>query len=164
MNEEKIIKGYKVFNKNLVNRYNFKFQVDKTYEILGKLKYGNNGFHFVKNLEDGLRYFDAFNNDIDIAYVESQGEVVEYVDDYYGYYNLYVTSKLKILKLLKREEIINIMLNTDVYRIIRFIQGFKLKKPEIDLILNYFPYDLVLTNIEYFQFNDKEAFVKRKEF
>ncbi len=58
--------GYKCFNSDLTNRYGSKFEVGKTYHAKGDIKFGNNGngFHMCKNMEDTLRYFDAFNDNV----------------------------------------------------------------------------------------------------
>ena len=80
-----MIEGYKVFNKGLVNKYGMSFKEKQ------EIKYGVHGygFHFTKRLEDGLRYFDGFNEDVDIAKVVALGKVKEFSYDYYGYYDLY---------------------------------------------------------------------------
>ncbi len=89
-----MIEGYKVFNKGLVNNYGMSFEEKHEYKVdkeKQEIKYGLDGygFHFVKRLEDGLRYFDSFNEDVDIARVVALGKVKEFSDDYYGYYDLY---------------------------------------------------------------------------
>ena len=58
-----------MFNDDLTNRYGTKFEVGKTYHANGDIKFGNdgNGFHMCKNIEDTLRYFDAFNDNIRIC-------------------------------------------------------------------------------------------------
>ena len=48
-----MIKGYKCFNKGLINRYGKKFEVGKIYHQDGDIKFGinGNGFHMCSNLE-----------------------------------------------------------------------------------------------------------------
>ena len=86
-----MIKGYKCFNKNLINRYGIPFEVGKTYKVDGNISFGNNGngFHMCVNLEDTLRYFDGFNTEIDICEVIGDGNFVLFEDNYYGYYDMY---------------------------------------------------------------------------
>lgn len=97
--------GYKCFNDDLTNRYGTKFEVGKTYHANGDIKFGNdgNGFHMCKNIEDTLRYFDAFNDNIRICLVYGFGEFNEYDDEYNGYYDMYSYEYLTILKELSRE-------------------------------------------------------------
>ena len=61
--------GFKVFDYGLINRYGFKYELNKTYHTDGELRFGidGNGFHMCKNIEDTLRYFDAFNDNIRIC-------------------------------------------------------------------------------------------------
>lgn len=126
------IKGYKAFNIDLTNRYQIPFEEGKTYTVEGPLKFGNqgNGYHFCKHLEDTLRYVPALVDDIKIAEVTSLSEVVEYADDYYGYYDIYAARELRIDRILTREEIIKTMLNVHEDRVIRFISLFKLTEDE----------------------------------
>lgn len=162
-----IVEGYKVFDKGLINRYGMKFEEKKIYKVdtsKRSIKYGNQGygFHFVKRMEDGLRYFDGMNKDIDIAKVISFGEVKELYDDYYGYYDLYVTDSLKINHVLTREEIIEQVLNMHDERVKRFISGYKLTEDEITKIINRFKIDEIIKVIDYYQRNIKDVYVKEK--
>jgi len=104
---EKLI-GYKAFNSDFTNRYGMKFEIDKIYKVFNEIKFGNygNGFHFCENFEDTLRYFDAIDDDIIIAKVEATGKIVEYNDEYYGFYNMYCSEKIKVLEIIDRKEII----------------------------------------------------------
>jgi len=128
------IHGYKAFNKGLTNRYGFEFELGKLYSIEGELQGGNhgNGFHFCKNIEDVLRYFDGLHDDIDICTVIGSGEYLLKEDEYYGYYDMYVTQHLEILKILSREEILAEMNNMHYKRLERFIKGYKLSENELE--------------------------------
>lgn len=152
--------GYKAFDKGLTNRYGTKFQVGNKYVASGNIKWGNdgNGFHFCENLEDTIRYFDAMNEEIDICYVKGFGKIIEYEDDYYGYYNMYASSNIEIIKLLTREEIISHILNKGYASQERFVMGFKLRDDEIELFLEK---NLNLSSyIDYYQKNIKNTFKK----
>lgn len=161
------MEGYKIFNKGLINRYGYQYKEGKNYKVSTKvnpIEYGNNGYgiHFVKRLEDGLRYFDGMNEDIDIAEVTSLGEIREFYDDYYGYYDLYVTDNLKINHVLTREEIIEQVLNMQQKRVKRFISGYKLTEEEITKIINRFKTDEIVKAIDYYQRNIKDVYEKEK--
>lgn len=154
--------AYKCFNKGLINRYGQKFEIGKEYEIKGKTLYGNNGngFHSALRLEDTLIFFDSFNEEIDICLVDISGEIVEgnrETDD--GYYDLYSSSKMIILKKLTREEIINYALNLYVDNAKKFVSVFKLTEEEILLFEEtYKKNPPVLAAIEYYQKNNKEIY------
>ena len=153
--------GYKCFNKDLTNRYGNKFEIGKIYEKGENIKFGNDGhgFHFCKNLEDTLRYFPANEEEIAICYVRGFGNINTYEDEYYGYYDMYVSQKIEIIKKLTREEIINYALNLYSERAIRFIQLFKLNSEEIKLFKEKFKNDInVIKAILYYQLNDKDVY------
>lgn len=158
--------GYKCFNNNLTNRYGMPFEIGKIYKINGEIRFGNNGngFHFCKNMEDTLRYFDAMNNTVSICSVIGSGQICTYFDDYYGYYDMFASSQIEILKELTREEIIITALNLNVFRVQRFLSLFKLYKEEIELFKQrYYNEESVYSVIEYYQENKFDAFVKRRK-
>lgn len=155
------IQGYKAFNKGLTNRYGMKFNEGEIYSIDGDLRFGNNGngFHFCKRMEDTLRYFPGMEEEIDIARITSLGNLVESEDDYYGYYDMFCTDKIRIDKKLSREEIIKMYLDMPDYRVIRFIQGFKLSDFEIELFkLRYGDDEKIMKTIAYYQLGDKDVY------
>lgn len=158
------ITGYKCFNDDLTNRYGMKFSVGKIYIANGAIKFGNrgNGFHMCKNIEDTFRYFDAFNNKVSICEVIGSGKTIKYEDDYYGYFDMYSVEKLKIVKKLNREEIINIGLNLNFFRAERFVKGIKLSDEEIKKFKEKFIKNvIVLDAIAYYQENDLDVYKKR---
>ena len=63
--DENGIKGYKAFYKNLVNQNGMSFEIGKRYVC--EEEYQNYGFHFCKNIEDTLRYFDAKDDEVKIC-------------------------------------------------------------------------------------------------
>ena len=156
--------GYKAFNKGLTNRYGREFKEGETYTIEGPLKFGNdgNGFHFCERLEDTLRYFPAMEEEIDIAEVTALGDLEEAVDHYYGYYDMYCTNKIRIDRVLKREEIIEMFLDKNNFRVMRFIQGFKLNPNELDLYkLTYGSNECVMNCIAYYQDGDTDVYNRK---
>lgn len=157
--------GYKCFNKDMTNRYGQTFEVGKTYFIDGKIKFGNNGhgFHMCERMEDTLRYFDAMQEEVNICFVLGSGEIVSYVDEYYGYYDMFAVSSLKIIKQLTREETILKGLLLNEVNVKRFISGYKLRPTEINIFKTKFCNDLsVLETIEYYQEEKLDAFVKKR--
>lgn len=164
--ENKIIKGYKAFYYNMTNRIGLTFKEGKIYRVVGKLKFGNdgNGYHFCKNLEDTLRYFPARDQEIKLCCVTSYEDVVEYYDDYYGYYNMYAARCISIDKILSREEIINKMLRENSFSVQRFCSLFKLTNEEMEIFKKHFDSDIaVLRCIQFYQENDLDVYAIRKE-
>lgn len=158
-----MILGYKCFNKNLINNYNKTYEIGKKYEVSGEVKFGNNGngFHFCKNLEDTLRYFDSFNEDIDICKVIGSGDIKQYDDEYYGYYDMYVSSVIVILKKLTRKEIFDIIFNSSEFSVVRFISGYKLTDSELEMFeKKYMNNQTILDAITYY-YKDKNVYQKK---
>ena len=160
------MEGYKIFDKGLINRYGLKFEENKIYKCdtsKNVLKYGNHGYgiHFVKRLEDGLRYFDGMNSDIDIVKVRALGNVLESFDEYYEYYGLCVTDKIYIEHVLTRKEIIEYAVKLPSFRLERFVQGYKLSDDEINFIINRVCDSDVNNAILYYQKNEKDVYSKR---
>ena len=153
--------GYKCFQKGLVNRYGVSFQVGKTYTCDGDIVFGTsgNGFHMCERLEDTLRFFDTFHEEVDICLVIGMGECVKRDDEYNDYYDMYVCEKMYIIKKLTREEIITYGLNLLEFRLTRFISSFKLNDEEKRLFRDKFKNDrLVNEIIDYYQDNKKDVF------
>ena len=163
--KENPVYGYKCFDKGLTNRYGMHFEIGKTYHCEKNIKFGNDGhgFHICKRMEDTLRYFDAVDAEVDICEVKCFGDIEEYEDDYNGYYDMYACEYMVIEKLLTREEIINYALKLNDFQVTRFISLFKLNDKEIALFKQKFAsYDTVQKYIDYYQYNDKEAFKRMK--
>ena len=134
--------GYKALNSDFTNRSGFKFEIGKTYKVYNEVKFGNNGngFHFCENFEDTLRYFDAIDDDIILTKVEATGKIVEYNDEYYGFYNMYCSEKIKILEIIDRKQIIEMAKKLssyyELFRFTRFISLYKLTKDEQEYLIN----------------------------
>ena len=135
--------GFKAFNIDMTNRYGMRFELNKTYIASGSIVWGNhgNGFHFCKNLEDTFRYFDALNSEVLIGKVIGDGTVLNVCDEYYGYYDMYVSETIQVTDIMSRHEIINYLytmvdsFSIDRNKINRFISGFRLSEEEIDKLL-----------------------------
>ena len=167
-----MLNGYKAFYNNMQNHYGMHFVEGETYSVEGPIEFGTkgNGFHFCKRLEDTLRYVPAMEEEVSIAEVTSLAEYVEHIDDYYAYYDLYVTRKLRIDRILSRKEIINMFLiDMDDDRIIRFVSGFKLTPEEIELFkLRYAENSHIIKAILYYQEGNKDVYnnlekIKRRQ-
>jgi len=159
------IKGFKCFDKNLVNHYGAQFKVGTLYLAEGAIKFGlhGNGFHMCKNLEDTLRYYDAMKEEVKICEVVGSGEIAEYCDDYYGYYDMYAVSDLLITKELTREEIIQIGLGLNEVKVCRFLSLYKLSEEEIALFKKKFEKNLLVQQvIEYYQEHQLDAFSRKR--
>lgn len=162
-NEYNEIIAYKAFDEGLVNRYGDKFEIGKIYMINGPVKWGNNGhgFHMCINPENCFRYFDS--ETCELALVRGFGEMQCYDDEYNAYYDMYVCEGMEILRVLNREEIIDMALNLYNYRIKNFLKTFKLSKEEIEIFkIIYGNEEDILNHIYYYQEDDKDAFVKKR--
>lgn len=153
------IDGYKAFNGDMSNNYGAFFKEKKYYHISGDLKFGpsGNGFHYAKNIEDTFRYISDKEN-IKIASVTGYGKIKTYDDEYYGYYNMYVTNDIYINKILNRDEIISKIVLKGEDALKRFIvTGFRLTSDELIKIDSYITRD-VRKYIDYYYLGHKDAF------
>ena len=160
------MKGYKAFFKGLINKNGIQFEEGKTYSIEGNAKYGQqgNGYHFCERLEDTLRYF-CEEEEIEFAEVTALGDLAEYHDHYNGFFNMYSTNKIKIDKILTREEVINMYLSMNGHnnpRLIIFLSLYSLTKEEIELFKTKFKDEkFVLDTIFYYQEQQKDTSAKK---
>lgn len=157
--------GYKCFNNDMTNRYGMKFEIEKIYLTKGIIKFGinGNGFHLCKNIEDTLRYFDAMNNSVNICIVKGSKNVVNYYDEYNGYYDMFAVEQIEILKRLTRKEIIDTAIDLNDIRIKRFISGYRLSRNEINLFKEKFKNcNDVLDVISYYQEEKLDVYTKKR--
>ena len=100
MKQEKI-KGYKVMNPDMTCR-DFQFKVRKTaYVHKGQISMCEAGFHFCKELGDCYKYY-GFDKKNVVCEVEAVGKVIEGDDKI-------VTDKLKIIRVIELEEILELL-------------------------------------------------------
>lgn len=130
--DKKVIHGYKAFASDGTNIALEKMPPGD-YHFDGPIKYGKTGYHFAKNLEDTIRY-SGTDTPI-IAEVIASGIIDEGEDEYYGYYDVYTASDIKIVRYLTRAEIIEYALKLNAYRRKRFIINFELTNEELDLFI-----------------------------
>ncbi len=156
------VTGYKAFN-NMQDRFGGSYQLDVVYEVSGPVKFRKNGFHFCKNIEDVFRYYDGFDENTVVCLVEGFGELDEYEDETNEYFDMYASSKLRILKVLSRREVLQTVLSNGVISILRFISGYRLTDDEINIILDMYHETLVKDYISYYQIGDKEVFQRKRK-
>lgn len=160
--------GFKAFNPDCTNRYGQVFERGKTYYAnCDNIEFQKTGFHFCKNLEDTLRYYDGFS-DIKIAKVIGLGKIDEYEDNYYGYYDMYSAEMIYIIDFLSRNEIyqyiFDLAKDSSSFndRVIRFVSGFKINGEEqrklIDATNNLNEKKRLVKAIKYYQYNDKNVY------
>ena len=97
---EKVITSYKGFDKNMQCR-NFQYEVGKEYEMDGKIKCCNRGFHACKSPLEVWDYYDMLNSRF--AEVEQSGKIDEEKKS-----TKVCSSHIKIKAELKLADIINI--------------------------------------------------------
>lgn len=160
------MKGYKLLDIGYINEYGHKYEFNKIYELKGDLKWNYNGFHFCTHIEDTLRYRDKNKDDFVIVEVLASGEITDgsnLENDYYGYETGYASSKIQLLREVSREELINIVLKSkNIDRITRLILSIPLTKEEINLINDKCQNQIVTQYIEYYQYNQTEAFTRKR--
>ena len=159
-----MIHGYKCFNKGLIDNYGNSYQVNKIYQCEGDIVFGKNGFHFCSRLEDTLRYFDTFKEEVSICEVNGFGKCDVRNDEYNGYFDMYACEKMHIVRELEREEIIAYGLELLDMQLMRFISSFKLDEIEKEMFRKKFTNNLLINEyIDYYQDNVKDAFARIKK-
>ena len=164
MGDIRVVFGYKCFNEDLTNRYGFKFEIGNSYKVDGIIRFGikGNGFHMCERLEDTLRYFDAMNLEVSICEVVGNGNIVSFCDEYNGYYDMYSVEEMTILRKIERDEIISMILDVNEFRVIRFLQLYKLNEEEIKLFQDKFRHNIeILDVIDYYQYGIKDVYSKK---
>ena len=100
MEEEKVIKSYKGFDKNMQCQ-GFQYEVGKEYEIDGDIKCCNRGFHACESPLEVFDHYDMLNSRF--AEVEQSGKI----DKEYNSTKV-CSSRIKVKAELKLADIINI--------------------------------------------------------
>ena len=147
----------------MLDRYGNLYELNKDYHVKGKIKWQEKGFHFCHNLEDVFRYYDGFDENTVVCMVEGFGIICTHCDNYAEYFDMYVSSDIKVLRVLSREEIINEVLKKNIFSVERLVAGYKLTDEEINLILENTECDIIKLYIDYYQKNDKNAFQRRRK-
>ena len=150
--------GYKAYNKGLTNQFGEKFEIGKEYVSNSKIKWKKQGYHFAERLEDVLRYYNGFD-EIDICLVMGYGDIHKDYDSYYDYETI-VSSHLKIIRILSREEIITYAQTLSDQRLCRFVSGYKLTEDEIELLTTGRS-ELVQKYVRYYQYGEEDVFRRK---
>ena len=158
-----MIEAYKCFREGLINRYGEKFTIGEVYHIDNEILFRKNGFHMCVNLEDTLRYFDSFEENIDIAKVYGFGKINKYDDEYNEFFDMYATEYMIIDHVLTREEIISYTNHISEMQLKRFLSLYKLN----DLELEYFKEKckkniMLMQTIDYYQGNHEKIKLLKK--
>ena len=171
---EKEIIAYKAFFKGLVNNLdNINYEIGKIYTVDRPLQYTKSGFHMCKDPEDCFKFLKPSKAQVDLTLVKGFGNMYEIdagehsTDDRLGY--VYICQKMEILKVLTREEIIDIGLNLLGYRLEKFIEEFPLTKEEALLFKEKFKNEKDMRGnktypdlIDYYQNYHQKTLVKTK--
>lgn len=158
-----MVNGYKCFDAGLTSRYGDKYEEGKTYYSKTDVKFNKGGFHMCANLEDTLRYFDAINGEVEIAYVTGFGEINKYDDEYNEFFDMYSVENITINHILTRDEIIEYALKLPPYRAKRFVSLISLTKDEIELFKKKFYKDqMVINAINYYQTDEFKEYARKK--
>lgn len=153
--------GYKAFD-NMKDRFGNEYRTDIIYELTGPIKFRKNGFHFCKHIADVFRYYDGFSDDTIVCKVVGYGDLDKFDDENYEYFDMYASSKLKIIKELSREEILEATFKDGFMAILRLISGYKLNNDEIDMILDRYHEPIIEDYINYYQRKNEKAFVRKR--
>lgn len=151
------MRGYKAMNYDYSSRFGDTYEIGKTYTKEGQIIYQKNGFHFCVNPEDTLRYFNGFN-DFRMALVNGEGDLYERIDEEYEFYGCYVCRTLTFIREIPREELFNIIINSNEIRVKRFVTLSELSEEEKEEVLYRYPN--LKEIIDYYQ--NKEFVLKRK--
>ena len=89
--------------------------------------------------------------------INATGSLIKNEDEYYGYYDMYVTDEYTITSIMNREDMIReVVESRNVFRVMRLVQSMKLTEEEISYILSVYPE--VSKDVDYYQYNKKDVF------
>ena len=164
MEQKERIYGYKAFYKGLINNEGEKFCEGETNYKDGEGYFYDRKYLFCEKLEDAISFVNSFENDIEVAKVSSTDASDDLLSAPFGGSIRYISSSLKIEKVLSRKEIIDSMLlNGDMNK---FISLYKLSDEEINYILDKYDgsIDYISRYIDRYQKGEKDAFVRTKKY
>ena len=91
------MRGYKALNEDMSTKYgNMTYELDKEYEIEGKLIMCENGYHFCKELINVFNYYPLDSRVFEIDTLD--GEIIKEGDKY-------CSSKIKLIREVSEDEI-----------------------------------------------------------
>lgn len=159
-----VVRGYKAFHNDMTNQVGMQFEENKTYIAPLPImeNYKGNGYHFAKNLEDTLCFVKNEDVEIKVAEVTGYGVVREYEYDYYGYYDLYCAEKLKVERILTREEVLQLIMKKHELAVERFVSYYILTPSEIEFFKKrYASMIKILRAIAYYREGDKQVYERQ---
>lgn len=124
------MKGYKGFSKDLTCR-DFKYEVGKTYEMEEKPIVCERGFHFCKELKNVFGYYDLYKDNA-FCEIEAYGDII--TEDVANFYEKYCTNKIKIIRELSLDEILDIINIKDKETFIRCYDDDRFDEDQIRII------------------------------
>ena len=165
------VKGYKAFKGDLKNKYGEPFEMNVVYsKDPDKLKFGENGhgFHMTAKLADTFRFF---NPCLDNVYCEviGFGKIVQQDDHLYDSDSMYAVEKIKIVKVLSREDIFQYVCQADEAEFRRCLALFPFTKDELEqlrlvVIQKGTVYEELFQDAKKYQTGDASSFKRNSEY
>lgn len=167
--------AYKAFFKGLKNNLDgINYEINKEYVTKDPIQYMKGGFHMCEKPEDCFRFLKPTETEVELALVKGYGDMYGFdagyraYDDTIGY--IYITEKMKILKVFTRKEIIEMATNMTPIRINTFLYLYPLTEEEAKYLEEHYKYDTIgylcggpqkniSELVDYYQ----KKYVKRKE-
>lgn len=160
------IVGYKGFTKDLKDKDGNDYRCYIPYRINGDIKFDKNGYHIYSNIEDAYLFTDAKSiDDTAICKVTGYGNIEEGYDRHHEIYgSMYVASDMIINGVLGREEIIEMILNSNELIVRKFISIVKLSKEEEQLFRERFRGNQYIERpLDYYCLNDTDVYKRTRK-
>ena len=113
------------------------------------------GYIVYSSIADSLRGLSV-EDEKKVALVEVLGQRSGFDSEYYGYYNMICTDKIKILSLLSEEEIMAEALRSGDFQTIRLIQGYKIPEEYVEKLAQKGL--AIWQSLEYYQKGNKKIY------
>lgn len=165
------VKGYKAFKKGLKNKYGVPFEINVIYsKDPDKLKFGEggSGFHMALKLADTFRFFNPCLDNV-FCEVVGMGKIIKQDDHLYDSDSMYVVEKIKIVKVLSREDIFQYVTQADEAEFRRCLALFPFTKDELEYLRNLvikkgIIYEELFQNGLKYQTGDISSFKRNSEY
>lgn len=164
MEEKNKIYGYKAFHEGLINQEGEKFFEGETNYKDSKGYFCDRRYLFCEKLEDALSFVNSFEDEIEVAKVSSIDVTGDLLSSPFDGSLRYVSTSLKIEKVLSRKEIIDLMLKEG--EMTKFITLYQLSDEEIEYIKSKYDgsIDFISRYIDCYQKGEKDAFVRTRKY
>lgn len=130
------INVFKAFKEDLTNKYGQSFEVGVVYSKSNRvLKFGKNGsgYHVSVQLADTFRFFNPCRDNV-YCEVVGFGNMVQQDNYLYRSDTMYVVEKMKIIKIMTREDIFRYVLHSSIDEFRRFLALYPFNKEELELL------------------------------